>query len=454
MKTLIIVGVIVLGLAGLLGGAGVWFKTHGFGKQDDALAVRAEPVTRGDLVETVLAPGIIQPKTKVSISAKVAARVVELPNKEGARVTKGDPTANPPIPPSVLVRLDAKDLESQLKAVQARYDAQGAQMKVAQANVDAQEARINANKAELEDAQRDLRRQRELLDTKDVPQSVVDAATVRVEQMTASLNSALHNLRAERATLTVLQHQLEAAQAEIERAKDDLSYTVITSPIDGVVTRVNAEVGELVIMGTMNNPGTVILEVADLNTMLMNARVDEIAVAEVRIGQPAKVRVPAYKDRVFDGVVDTAALANTEEKDGTKYYKTEILLKTDGERILSGLNADAEIETKRHSNVLMVPSQAVLGRPVDELPSDLRTRPEVDKRKNYATVVYRLLDGKAVVTPVTVGASDVISTVVTAGVSEGDQIISGPYKVLEGLKHDQKVKLEKPATQPSTQPVS
>src|SRR5213078_5154786 len=124
----------------------------------------------------------------------------------------------------------------------------------------------------------------------------------------------------------VMQHNLDAAEAEIARAKDNLSYTVITSPIDGVVTKLNAEVGELVVTGTMNNPGTVIMEVADLSTMLFKARVDESTVASVKIGQHAIVRVPAYKDREFHGTVTTVALANTEEKDGTKYFKTEVLL--------------------------------------------------------------------------------------------------------------------------------
>ena len=134
----------------------------------------------------------------------------------------------------------------------------------------------------------------------------------------------MSSLVGEDANLLVMQHQAEAAQAEIARATDEMGYTKMYSPIDGVVTRLNAEVGELVVTGTMNNPGTVIMEVADLSTMLFKARVDESAIASLKVGQKAIVRVPAYKDHEFSGTVQTVALANTEAKDGTKYFKTEI----------------------------------------------------------------------------------------------------------------------------------
>jgi HlyD family secretion protein len=113
------------------------------------------------------------------------------------------------------------------------------------------------------------------------------------------------------------------------------------------------------------------------------------------------------------------------------------------------LTADVEVETARHEDVLTIPSQAVLGRAVDELPQALRDKPEVDKSKSLVTVVYRIVDGKAVVTPVRVGASDVTRTIIESGLNEGESVIVGPYKVLEKLTNDQKVKDEKTIT---TQP--
>ncbi|HEX2971331.1 MAG TPA: efflux RND transporter periplasmic adaptor subunit [Tepidisphaeraceae bacterium] len=436
-----------------------WAVTWYLGRQAAAAAegtaVRVEPVALGDLVEIVSAPGLVQPKEKVSISARIAARIVDLPFDEGQAVTCGNPNANPPIPPSVLVKLDDKDLKAALRSTQARRDAQESQIKVAEAQIQAQRAQIVGSRVSLADAERDLRRQKELLASKDVSQAIVDQAQAKVDGYKAQLDSALENLRADEASLTVMQHNLEAAAADIVRAEDNLSYTTILSPIDGVVTRMNAKVGELVMTGTMNNAGTVILEVADLSKMLVVARVDETSMANLEVGQKATVRMQAYPDRVFEGTVDTVALAHTDDRDGTKYFKVEILLKTEGKRIYSGLSADVDIETKRHSGVLKVPSQAVLGRPVDTLPTGIRDLPEVDKRKTMCPVVYRLVDGKAVATPVKIGASDVIYTIIESGVREGDRIVTGPYKVLESLQHDQKVKEEQAATtQPTTKPTT
>src|SRR3954451_18921490 len=129
-----IVAVLVV-LIGL--GAGLAFVAvrKGAGAGQKGAAVRVEPAQLGDLVETISAPGIIEAKSKVSISARIAARIVDLPYKEGDTVTKGDEKANPPIPPSVLVLLDATDAEAQLRSAQARYAGQEAQIHVAEASI-------------------------------------------------------------------------------------------------------------------------------------------------------------------------------------------------------------------------------------------------------------------------------------------------------------------------------
>lgn len=435
---------IVLALALFVGGGAFLASRFGGGQGGEGEVVRIEPVQRGDLVEMVSAPGQIVAKTKVSISARVSARIIELPPKPGDRVTRGDPNADPPVPASVLVRLDSKDLEAQLRAAEARYAAQKAQLAVTETRINAQEAQVAARKAELDDAERDLARQEKLFESKDVSQAEVERAQTRFDQLNAQYQAALQQLQGERNNLQVERHQAEAAEAEIARARDSLSYTTITSPIDGVVTKVNVAVGELALIGTMNNPGTVIMEVADLDTMIVNTRVDEATVSQVRVGQKAKVRSQAYRDQTFEGVVTEVALALTEEaRENLKYYKTEVTLKTDGKRLLSGLTADVDIETREHRDVLKVPSQAVLGRPVDELPVSVRDAPEVDKTRTLATVVYRVIDGKAIVTPVKFGASDVTHTIIESGLKEGEPVIVGPYKALESLKHEQKVRDEK-----------
>jgi HlyD family secretion protein len=169
----------------------------------------------------------------------------------------------------------------------------------------------------------------------------------------------------------------------------------------------------------------------------------------------------AYRDEVFGGTLESVSPAIADVSRGAmssgvmNYFEAKIRLKTDGRRIYSGLTADADIETSRHDGI-KVPSQAVLGRALDTLPDEIRNSPAVQKDRSVASVVYRIVDGKAVATPVVVGASDETHTLITTGLDEGAEVIVGPYKVLDTLAHDQKVKKSAAAatTQPATQPAT
>jgi HlyD family secretion protein len=450
VKILIVLVIVLLALGGLVIGLGAWWSAAN--RAPETTLVRLESAKRGDLIETVSAPGIIEPETKVSISSKISAQILELPFKEGQQVTKGSATTQP----SLLVRLDAKNLEASLRMSQARYESQKAEIEASGARLLGQQASIQSLRIQLNDAERDLKRQQQLLESHDVSQSIVDQAQAKFDQLSAQIRAAEQDLAAQQAAIEASKHQLEAADADIVRAQDELKYTTIVSPIDGTVTRVNGKMGEIVVTGTMNNAGTVIMEVADLSRMILKARVDETSIAPLKVGQKATIRIPAYKDKEFNGVVQTVALANTEETRGAgmTYFKCEILIDTEGKIIPSGLNADVDIETEHHLNAIKIPSQAVLGRPVDEVPPEKRNSTEIEAGKTMATVVYRLIDGKAVITPVKIGASDLTHTEVISGLEENDKVIVGPYKVLEALKHDQQVKEEAPATQPSSQPAT
>ena len=407
--------------------------------------VRMDKAQRGELIEFVSAPGEIEPRINVEMSAKVSARITELPYEEGDIVTKGNPKANPPIPASVLVRLDDNDLQSRLLSAEASYAAQEAQIEVEKARISSQQASLVGLDASLQQAQRDLERQKGLLESQDISQATYDQSKLRFDELKSQYNSTKHTLNASNLNLLVMQHNLEAAGAGVTQAKEALSYTTITSPIDGVITRINAEVGEVVIFGTMNNPGTVILEVADLSTMLLVAQVDEADVGKLAAGQKAKVFVQTFPDEEFKGVVDLIALTHRiSQSTATKYFRTEILLEGDVKKLFSGLTAHVDIETIKHENVLNVPSHAVLGRPIDDLPLKIREdNPEVDKEKTFTPVVYRHIDGKAVVTPVKIGPSNLTHTVILSGITEDDTIIVGPYKELESLSHDKKVRDER-----------
>ena len=409
-----------------------------------ATPVRIEVIEPSKLVEFVTAPGEVEPKIKVDLSAKVSGRLLELPFEEGQLVTKGDPDANPPIPPSVLIKLDSKDVESRLRSAEAGYRGQEAQIAVDKAQIARTKANHEGTAASLKQAQRDIVRQKKLLDSQDIPQAIFDEKQSTLDNLVATFESELHALSALELGLTVSQYRLDASKEAIEQAKEAISYTTITSPLDGIVTRINAEVGEVVMTGTMNNPGTVIMQVADLSQMLLVAQVDETDIGNLKVGQKVNIRVQAFWEDEFTGVVDTIALTHDMSRMGTKYYKTEILLDESEMTLNSGLTADVDIETITHENVIKVPSQAVLGRKVDDIPLKIRdNNPNIDKNKNDCMVVYRYIDNKAVVTPVTIGPSDLTHILIKSGLNKDDPIIIGPYKVLELLKHDQKVKDEK-----------
>jgi HlyD family secretion protein len=443
-KRKVIIGVVVVVVLLVAGPALLKGKST---KKGDSVTVRVEKPVFGELTEFVSAPGEVDAQKKVAISAKVSARILELPVKVGSKVTCGDPNANPPIPPSLLVRLDSKDLESELKGTQANYDADVAQLESSKARLAGQRADLIRVEATLEQAKKDLARQQRLLETKDVSEQVYDQAKVKVDELVAQEESTRQSVAAAELSLDVMAHQLEASKSRIDKAKDALSYTTILSPIDGTVTRVNAQVGEVVVYGTMNNPGTVILEVADLSKMIVATQADEMEVSKIKVGQKAKIHIQAYPEMVFDGEVVSTALAQsstaTAQRGGVRFYRTEVLIDPNGKVICSGFNADVDIETMTHRNALKIPSQAILSRDVESLPKEAKESLTAEqKRKTYATVVYKLVDGKAVVVPVRMGASDMTHTIVEAGLSADDKVIVGPFKVLEKVKHGDLLKEE------------
>ena len=429
----------------VVSGAGMAIRVK-FKSSGKSTVVRIENAQRSELIEFVSAPGEIEPKTNVEISAKVSARIIELPYDEGDIVTRGDPNANPPVPASVLVRLDAKDLETRLASAEAGRAAQVASIEVDKARIAGQKASLAGLAASLKQAERDLERQKGLLESKDIAQAAFDQTQATYDELKSQYEASKYSLQSAELNLVVLQHNLEVADAGIAQAREALSHMTISSPIDGVITRLEAEVGEMVIMGTMNNPGTVIMVVGDLSQMLLVAQVDEADVGKIEVGQKATIKVQAFPDDEFKGLIDTIALTHRLSSTGTKYFRTEILLQGDVAKLYSGLTAHVDIETTKHENVLNLPSQAVLGAEIDSLPLKIRENsPEVDTAKTYAPVVYRYIDGKAVVTPVKIGQSNLTNTIIKSGITEEDKIVVGPYKVLESIKHNQIIQDEREA---------
>lgn len=413
MRKYLIIGIV---LCVVVASAAFMMRSGG----DAVTEVRMAEVKQGVLVENVSAPGVVEPKRKVDVSAEVSARILELPRREGARVKKGD----------VLVRMDGRDLQAALAGAEARRDGD-------RFRLEAERSRIQGARQNQENAQAIRARLQALYDTGDVSRQQLDDAIARSRDVESQVQAA-------EKTIAQLEKSLAASEATIEQSREAVRRTVISSPIDGVVTYLKAEVGELAVVGIMNSPGTLIMTVADLGEMRLNSKVAETDIARVAVDQDAKVYVNAYKDEPFEGKVSEIALQRTLEKDGTGSFKVLVNLDLKGRQIFSGLTGNVDIDIARQEG-LMVPSQAVVERPVNDLPQGLKDNPLVQKSRRVTQVVFRVVDGKAVMTPVSTGTSNLTDTLVKDGLKAGDMIITGPYRVLEKLKDGEVVQKEDPS---------
>jgi HlyD family secretion protein len=423
----VVLGLLVVGL--VVAGPSALAFMPSFGAGGKALPVRIATTTKRELVETVSAPGELDPEIKVDVSAEVSARILELPFREGATVRQGE----------VIVKLDDRDLKASLDAQVAQRDGERFRLR-------SEQERLASPTSQLANARAALERQESLFKTGDVSRADLDNAIARVRDLEAQIASAKEGL-------SVIESSLAAAEANIERARELLKKTTITAPIDGQITELNAEQGELVVVGTMNNAGTKILTIADLGSVRLKSKVAESDVARVKAGQPATVRVNAYRNREFKGTVERVALARgTEQSFGSSaggtgggqggWFKCEVKLDlTEGETLLSGLAANVDIVVATTQG-LLIPSQSLLEKKLDDLPKDIAESALVDKVRKKAIVVFRMVDGKAVLTPIKTGASNLTDTMVVEGLSEGDVVVTGPYRVLERLKQGDAIREE------------
>lgn len=419
MKILLIVTLVVAAVViggALLAGPKLMEGLAGLRPEPKRTEVRVEELVLRTLVEAISAPGVVEPHTKVDISALVSARIEELPFREGEEVKKTD----------VIVRLDDRDLKAALEAAEARRDGE-------RFRLESERARLAGLISNLAFARKEFQRQQDLYASGDVSRKALDDAQERLGDLETNVNAAKHNI-------SVSESSLAAGEADLIRAREGLANTVIRAPMSGLITALNMEIGEQV-LGTFNNIGSTIMTIADLTRMVLRAEVAESDIAALREGQKAKVHINAYPDLVFSGTVKQIALQRSLSSDGTGIFETEVELDLQGRRIYSGLAANVDIEVATHEG-LVVPSQAIVDRLVEDLPDEIQRDPLVDRLKRTTTVVYRVVDGEAVCTPVRPGPSDLTHTLIREGISVGDQVIIRPYKVLEKIKHGELVRLE------------
>ena len=388
-------------------------------------SVQADKVKKGEIVSEVTATGNVQARTTVKVSADVSAKITDLPVEEGDLVKKGD----------VLVRLDP-----------TRYQAAVGQAEASLASAKAAEKRAEAS---LLEAEQTHRRNKEMFEGKLISEETYIQIQTNWEVAKANLESAQYNTKQQKAVL--------------EEVRDNFAKTTITSPIDGTVVSLNAEVGEIVMIGTMNNAGTVIMTVADLNTIEVEVEVDETDVARVKVGQEAKLSVDAFPDTTFKGVVvevGNAAQSSGSSTDQVTNFLVKILLTDVVPGIKPGMTATADITTAKQKDILYVPIQAVVMRPekVDTLDKAPAKEPEtgviaaeVAKDGMAATGknepkeiegVFKIVDGTAKFVAVKTGIADQQNIEIKEGLAFDDQIISGSYKILRTLEDGAKIKIE------------
>ena len=388
---------------------------------------KAEPVQMArvrveDITSLVRAPGKIEPRTQVKISADIPGKVVRLLVKEGDAVKRGQ----------LMLQLD----DTQVRAENGQ----------ARAALATALARARDAEAALKVVSSNYTRQRALFEKNLLSQAEWDQA------------SRTHDMA--EIAVTTAREEVARSRAALDGAQDHLRKGRFEAPIDGVVSALNVEQGEIVITGTMNNPGTQILTVSDMSRMLVRADVDETDVVDMVVGQKAKITVDAMPDTFFNGTV--VEIGNTAKRsamttEGQTNFEVKVVFDQDVPMVRPGMTADVEIETATHSRTNGVPIQAVVVRTDRELEraakkADKKAKPKKGdaiadedtsgRKEKEIAGVFVVRDGVARFVPVRTGIASETMIEVFGDLKPGDQVVSGPYKALRELKPEAKVKQE------------
>ena len=434
----------VIALIIILVGAAVAAAKFYF-KRDDSVTVAAEAVRARDLEAIVTASGTIQAKRFVNMSAVQMGKVTRLAVEEGDAVRAGQ----------FLLQIDPMSLRGTVERGEAAVGA--AREGLAQARVNVETARAN-----MQLAQDNARRQRELwsqgLTTKEL-----------LDQAESQLSVRETELRARQADVARAEQQIKQEAATLDTSRYNLSQVTLTAPFDGIVTRRNIEEGENVVVGTMNNPGTQLLTIADMSIIEAEVEVDETEIPSVRIGQPARVTIDALPDRTFTGKVTEIGnspiqlTGQTQAGQQATNFKVTVTLDEAIGEARPGFTCSAEITTATRKDAVAVPIQAMAvrelvydqqGAIVREPREDNRRRPggveptaaaaelPAGHTRRETEGVFVVRDGRSEFVPVKVGIAGDRYFEVLSGLSAGDQVITGPFNNVRNLRDGDTVKLE------------
>jgi len=394
-RTKILIGIAVL----LLVVAGVGIAKSRQGK--DITPVTLAKVTRMDLTSKVSSNGKIDAQRKVDLSANVMGQIVNLAVREGDVVKKG----------SFLLQIDQKQLAASAKGAAASLQALFSDRDAARAN--AVEARNSFERAQ-----------------KNFGQKIIPAA--ELDRARAAYDAAQANVAAS-------EQRIEQARAGVAAAQDTLSKTTIRAPMDGIVTALPVEEGEVAVIGTMNNPGTKLLTIADMSVVEAVMEVDETDVPNVKVGQHATVTIDAYPNKTYSGIVTEVGSSPIQRTlgGGTEAvnFEVKIQLENPPAGVRPGFSASADIITDTRTKAIGIPIQALV----------VREKPGVSKTAKPQDEEGVFVNDKGAVkfALVTTGLSGESNIEIVKGLSEGQEIVTGPFKALRELKDGSKVKAEK-----------
>ena len=364
----------------------------------------------------VTASGEIVATRYADIGSNAMGRLVGLTVKEGDRVKAGQ----------VLAQIDRVQAASAAAAANASLSALEADARGAQNQARAAEADVASARARALESQKALGRAKDLRASGLIPQSELDTATANAEATEAQVASATAALaRVEQARESAERRVLQG-RAEQTRARDLLEKTEITAPIDGVVTRLDVEEGEMVVVGVQNQPGSILMTVSDLSAINAEVKVAEADVLRLKTDNPATVSLEAAGGRTFPGRVveiGASALPQVGTQAAAREFRVKVRLSGDTSALRPGLTCDAEILVAEKTNVLTVPLQAVV-------------------QRGDATGVFVVQNDVATFTPVTSGIIGGLSIEV-GGLAEGATIVAGPFQALRELKDGTPVRARK-----------
>lgn len=368
-------------------------------QREKTIKVTLEKVKKQDLTSITSASGEIKPKKNVNISAHIPGRIDKIGVEEGQRVKEGD----------FLLKLDSTQYE-------ANANRDRAYIQSLQADLIRAEALLKRDENYYE-------RQKKLYDEKLISNEQLEAAKAQDD-----ISKAQHE---------ALLFQIKQAEASLQSSQDNLRKTVYNSPIDGIITSLRVEEGEIALVGTMNNPGTVLMTIADLSVMEVEVEVDETDVVGVKIGQTAEVRVDAFPDEPIKGKVTeigSSALQKVTASQESKDFKVIITLENPPTSLKPGLSASSDIIIAEKKDVLAIPISALVLRESEEN--------DKSKEKKQEDGVFIVKDSRVKFQPVKKGIMGELMIEIRSGVEEGQEIVVGPYNSLRMLKDDMLIKPE------------